>query len=183
MYKLGHQVEGDWVRFAQPPRYRAPAGDEDLQRLEIGVPESDPRIFLELARTLAGPFFLLYVLHTPRGEAEAGRYQSPRVELDEVEAFVERFGPLLRADSRFDLWLHSPADHATLVWDRHDRLFAYGPLGRYATALRAMGLVEGNVGVPAPHQHHYHAGLDAMARELIARYDWRYSPLQPGDEQ
>jgi hypothetical protein len=157
--------------------------DEELQRLLAGVPDSDPRVFLRLARELTGPYFLLFVLHTPRGIAEPGRYQSPAVDLDDVEDFVERFGPLLAADARFDLWLHSPADQATLVWDRHDQLFAYGPLARYAQALRAAGFVQGDVRVPAPHEHRYHAVLDDLAREVIEHFDWRCSPLQPGDEQ
>ncbi|WP_111264986.1 hypothetical protein [Marilutibacter maris] len=183
MYRLGHSVEGQWVAHSHPPVFRMPAADARSQGIVAGVPGSDPEVFLRLSRCLEEPLFLLYVLHTCRGEAETGRYQSPELSFRDLEAFVDEFRPLLCADGRFDLWAYSPEQKATVVWDRHNLLYAYGPLDRYATELRSLGFGQGIPEVPAPHTHHYRSELDALAGKLIDRFDWVYSPLRPEDEQ
>ena len=148
-----------------------------------GVPGSDPEIFLRLTRCLEEPLFLLYVLHTCRGEAELGRYQSPELSFREVEGFVWEFKPFLSADGRFDLWAYSPGQGATVVWDRHNLLHAYGPLECFSAELGSMGFSPGEPEVPAPHTHHYRPQLDTLAKQLIERFSWLHSPLRPEDEQ
>lgn len=132
---------------------------------------------------LRGPFRLLYVLHTPRCEAAPGRYESPEVSVEQVRHFFRRFSDFLAADGRFDLWVHSATDHATLVWDRHDQLFGYGPVDLFVSRLREMGFVTGRVEVPVPHEHHYREEMDVHAADLLTAFDWCYSPLRPEDEQ
>lgn len=88
---------------------------------------------------------MLYVLHTPRGEASAGRYQSPAMSRREFTSLVERFEAFLCSDSRFDLWVHSPSEHATVVLDRHNQLFAYGPLDRFTDVLLGFGYEQGEM--------------------------------------
>ena len=105
--------------------------EESHQRISAGVPGSDPEVFLRLARCLEEPLLLLHILHTTRGEAEPARFQSPELSFQEIEAFISAFRPFLANDSRFDLWVHSPSQQATLAWDRHDMLYAYGPLDDY----------------------------------------------------
>ncbi len=151
--------------------------------LVAGVPGGDAQVFERLVASLEAPYFLLYVLHTPRGEGKHGRYQSPELSLAEVRTFLEQFRPFLAADGRFDLWAHSPAEQATVVWDRHDQLFAYGPLERFASELRALGFRPGTVAVPDPHQHHYRPECDALAKELLGAYTWHVTPLRPEDKQ
>ena len=56
-------------------------------RLLVAAPPSKRNVFRELADRLAEPFFLLYVLHTPRGEGGAGRYQSPPLDSQQVDDF------------------------------------------------------------------------------------------------
>jgi hypothetical protein len=132
---------------------------------------------------LRGPLRLLYVLHTPRGEAAPGRYESPELSVDQARHFIRRFSDFLSADGRFDLWVHSAMDHATLVWDRHDQLFGYGPVDLFVSRLREMGFVAGRVEVPVPHEHQYRAEMDGHAADLLTAFDWRHSPLRPEDEQ
>ncbi len=126
---------------------------------------------------------MLYVLHTPRGEAAPGRYQSPSVSAAQAEEFIVKFSDYLTADARFDLWVHSPSASGTLVWDRHNQLYCYGPLERYATALDSVGFIEQALSGFGPHAHHYRPELDAQAKDLLRHFQWSASPLRPEDEQ
>lgn len=179
LQKLHHIVGDESSPYTHPAVYRLTPG----QSIVAGLPGGDVEVFIALIDRLDGPFHLLYVLHTPRGEAEHGRYQSSRIDKADVLRWLRRFADYLRADSRFDLWAHSPDDNATLVWDRHNRLFAYGPLDDFDAALRGRGFVEGDAIIPSPHEHHYRTVCDAEARTLIASQDWSWSPLRPEDEQ
>lgn len=183
VYKLGHMVEGREVEHSYPAIFRLPTADSPYSRILVGVPNSDPNVLLKLARCIDGPFFLLYILHTPRGEADEGRYQSPKLTFDDLASFIEDFRPFLSKDGRFDLWVHSPSSKATLAWDRHNLLYAYGPLECYEATLRAEGFMPGEPTEPAPHAHYYHAELDDLAAKVIARFDWVKTPLREEDEQ
>lgn len=94
MHKLSHQVDGEWLAFLPPAHYRVDAG-----RLSGHLRGGDPAVFEELAGCLAAPLLLLYVLHTPRGEAEARRYRSPELDADTLRAFIRKFGSFLQSDA------------------------------------------------------------------------------------
>lgn len=126
---------------------------------------------------------MLYVLHTPRGEGRPGRYQSPQLTLNEVAEFLEEFGDFLGRDARCDFWLHCFGSDATLVWERHNLLYAYGPLTTFEATLKDHGFSIGAPTVPSPHAHHYHPAHDAIAGRLLARWPWQWSALRPEDEQ
>lgn len=70
-----------------------------------------------------------------------------------------------------------------MVWDRHDRLFAYGPVERYASKLQELGFHAGTITPLGPHMHHYRQEFDADAAGVLEALDWSYSPLKPEDEQ
>lgn len=95
-------------------------------RLCIGVDQGLDRCLLALVAGLAGPFQLLYVLHTSRTGARLARYESPELTLDDLRAFLAKFGDFLSGDSRHDVWIRSHDDDATLVLDRHNLIYAYG---------------------------------------------------------
>lgn len=177
MYRLGHCVGGKWIEHSQARVF------DVTDRVLAGVPRSDPAIFAALVQCIEPPLFLLYVLHTPRGEAEAGRYQSPELSLAEVVGFLNQFESFLSGDGRYDLWAHSPSDNGTVVWDRHNQLFGYGPLPLYTEKLKSMGFRSGCPEIPSPHEHYYRPELDGLAKELLTEFDWTYSPLRPEDEQ
>jgi hypothetical protein len=177
MYRMGHLVNGDWVAHSHLPVFES--GD----RIVAGVPGGDPTIFERMVECLNPPYHLLYVLHTPRGEAQPGRYQSPALSLSDVRDFLVRFSPFLSGDARFDLWAHSPSDSGTIVWDRHNQLFAYGPIERFSTALRSLGFTTGQTSVPSPHEHHYRAEFDNLAKDLVGAFNWSHSPLREEDKQ
>jgi hypothetical protein len=62
-------------------------------------------------------------------------------------------------------------------------IHAYGPLDCYSSELIALGFAQGELAALGPHTHHYRSELDALAKRVIARFDWAYSPLRPEDEQ
>ena len=152
-------------------------------RLRVGVDEAQDATVAALARGLREPFQLLYVLHTTRTGAELGRYESPELTSEDVEEFLREFGQFFCEDSRHDLWVRSHDDDATIVLDRHNLIYAYGPLEQFEEALRSSGA---HVGEPADlgtHVHHYHAVWDDMERRILRRFDWQISPLRPPDVQ
>ncbi len=155
-------------------------------RLLIAAVPDKPGLFRHLTSRLAAPLVLLYVLHTPRGEGAAGRYQSPPLESQQVDDFLATFTPYLAGDARHDIWVHSASDDRTLVWDRHDLIFAEGePLGEMVAVLETMGFESGDVPRPeaGPHIHYYRPELDADAAAVLTRFDWTRSDLRPDDEQ
>jgi len=183
MEKLS-QLNGDkWVEHSYPPVFMESKTKSAAKRILAGVPGGDWLPFERLALTLEPPLILLYVLHTPRGEGQPGRYQSEEVSGAELQNFLERFGTYLSSDSRFDLWAYSPDEDAKIVWDRHNLLFAYGPTERFAVKLRELGFGVGQAKVPDPHLHHYRPEFDKQAADLLGALKWTRSPLKPEDEQ
>jgi hypothetical protein len=84
-----------------------------------------------------------------------------------VAEFFQRFGRFLSEDSRHDLWLRSHDDDATIVLDRHNIIYAYGPFDLFEAALLDAGARPGSLPlVPDPHVHHYHEEWDKAEREL-----------------
>jgi hypothetical protein len=183
MYKLGRLESGEWIEHSHSKVFCLPESAEELQCLVAGVPNGDAGTFLRLVSLLAPPYNLLYILHTPRLEGTAGRYQSPQIDLQDLQAFLSEFDVFLAQDARFDLWAYSPAERATVVWDRHNQLFAYGPLDRFVAELKELGFAPGAPEIPLPHQHHYQAEFDSQAKQLLNAFEWSFSPLKPEDEQ
>lgn len=183
MYKLSH-LKGDiWVEHSYPPIFQLELTNGKPRRLRIGVPVGDPIVIRRLVSKISAPFLLLYILHTPRGEGESGRYQSSDLDYAELDAFLTRYGKFLSGDARHDLWIHSPDSNATVVWDRHNMAFAYGPLEQFTQELRSLGFQEGVPEVPAPHQHHYRQEFDTDAGSILSALNWMRTPLRPEDEQ
>jgi hypothetical protein len=112
-------------------------------RLVVGLDEAQDECVRELGAGLAGPFQLLYVLHTTRTGADLGRYESPELCWPEVHEFLGRFGPFLAQDARHDFWLRSHGDDATIVLDRHNLIYAYGPLAEFEAVLMRIGAHSG----------------------------------------
>ena len=153
-------------------------------RLKIGFDSAQDGCVMELALGLAGPFQLLYVLHTTRTRAELGRYESAVVSIEDVHQFLRRFGPFLAQDARHDFWLRSHDDDATIVLDRHNVIYAYGPLDLFEAALFRIGAgSRGLPRIPDPHVHHYHDEWDDSEREVLAALPWIRKPLKDSDVQ
>jgi hypothetical protein len=112
-------------------------------RLKIGLNGRQDACVRTLTSPLAGPFQLLYVLHTSRTDAQLGRYESPDLDETNVREFLDKFGRFLSEDARHDIWVRSHSDDATIVLDRHNVVYASGPLNIFEAALHTMGIVAG----------------------------------------
>ena len=170
-----------------PARYGNVFGREDVggrARLRVGLDGAQDAAVAALANHLRGPFQLLYVLHATRTGAELGRYESPDLTANAVQAFLHQFGRFLCEDSRHDLWLRSHDDDATIVLDRHNLIYAYGPLQALEAVLKSLGVRESeSPTVPDPHTHHYHQEWDQTEEEILRHFDWHLKPLRPADVQ
>lgn len=122
------------------------------------------------------------MLVVPRGPEPAGRYQSPLLERADVRRLLVDHAETFERDGRHHVWLHSADGSGTLVYDRHDLVYAYGALEDFEAVLRRRGYGEGRVSLDRPHAHHYHAACDGAVGELLGRWPWRRSELQPDDE-
>jgi hypothetical protein len=172
-----------WLEHSHPPNFFTETMPAQGRRLKIGVPAGDVTVTRTLVDCLAEPLFVLYVLHTARGEGEIGRYQSPKLSHHATMEFLDRYAAYFTGDGRHDLWIHSPSSNATLVWDRHNHLFAYGSLECFESKLRALGFEERPLDPLGDHMHHYRAEFDADAFDVLAAFDWKWTELRPEDVQ
>lgn len=153
----------------------------NFSRLCIGSKSGEIRLLLALAKLLAEPFYVLYVLVVPRGEAKAGRYQSVELSYEELKVFLENFTEFFEHDGRMNLWIKERDGQGLLVFDRHNYVYAYGDLNSYQKILISDAYSEGEFMFSVLHTHYYHEEYDAHARGVIDYFDWSYSPLREGD--
>jgi len=78
-------------------------------------------------------------------------------------------------------------DGGTLVLDRYNMVYAYGPLDRFERILRGGGIQLvaewAAPAVPYPHALHYHGEWDATEEEVLRAFEWRRTPLHTEDVQ
>lgn len=182
------RVEGD---VEVPHSYPHVWARDDLSngssRLNVAPSGGHVDLLLKLSDCLPEPFRILYVLVVPRGEAEPGRYQSEELTREEVHDFLKSFEGFLESDGRAHLWVASvdpPSPPVgTLVYNRHNLIYAYGPLLQYELVLAELGLnLRESVDIPNPHSHHYNIEMDPEATRILDHWEWMWSPLQFGDE-
>jgi hypothetical protein len=180
--KLSTLDGSDWVanRYERVWWRQATAGPT---RVVAAVSEQRIDVVLQMAAHLSGPFLLLWVLHTPCGGSQPGRYQSTPLTGEELRDLLRKYTPLFEEDGRSDLWVHSKEPPATIVLDHHDLIYAYGPLDAFVGELSARGFVEGSVAIPSPHAHEYRAECDDLERALAIECDWDVTALRPEDGQ
>ncbi len=154
-------------------------------RLVIAPAHEQTELLASLLRNMTGPFWVLYVLAVSRGRGEPGRYQSPELlPEDAVGTFLKEFSGFIEKDGRHNVWIASDQGSEMLIYDRHNVIYAYGPLASWKPFLIASGLSEvPAVRFPSPHSHHYHQGLDPEEDRLLAYWDWHHTPLKESDEE
>jgi hypothetical protein len=79
--------------------------------------------------------------------------------------------------------MHSASENATVIRDRHNLIYADGPIERFVSALGVLGFREGMPDEDFPHSHHYRQEFDIDAAAVMQAFAWRHTPLQPEDEQ
>ncbi|MBK1884501.1 hypothetical protein JIN85_18945 [Luteolibacter pohnpeiensis] len=180
--KFESQVGDEWIVHRYPKVFvREKTSGAD--RLKIEASQEGTQTMLLLASVLGAPFAALYVLLVPRGGSAEGRYQSPWMSRSELSDLFERFASYWDQDARHHIWLFSDPDRATLVYDQHNVIFAYGPIEDYIRVLETSGYSEAQaLAFPAPHTHRYHVAFDQEERDLVSLPGWTKSPLRKGDK-
>ena len=151
-------------------------------RLLIGVDEDGIGLMLELAATWHKNYYALYVLGMKQGKHELGRYESRPLDFPAVKALFTEFRGFFEGDARHQVWIGSPVNEGTLVYDHHNVIYAYGNLEAYEQVLLKRRFVRGKVEIPFPHQHRTHDQWDAALDHLLNDHEWHRTDLQPGDE-
>ncbi|MDO7887395.1 hypothetical protein [Hymenobacter cheonanensis] len=153
-------------------------------RLKIGASANATELLLHLSDCMSPPFFCLYVLVIAPSDSQAGRYQSPLItnRADLVDFLLE-YKPLLESDGRHHLWISAPEANATLVYDKHNVIYAYGLLQEFAAHLQKLGYTEAEFDYPYPHAHNYLPENYSKVEELLHYWEWQHFPLQEVDEE
>lgn len=127
-------------------------------------------------------FLLLYVLVVSRGRSEPGRYQSEQLSRGQLDSLFQQFGQFWDGDGRHSVWVRS-SDDGMLVYDRHNLIYAYGPLQLFKSILEDFGYTfTPSISLDFAHQHSYHEEFDHLERELTTRFADRRSDLREGDK-
>ena len=182
--KFGEVHDGLSVAWSAEPRFaRQVTGG--VERLVIAPGVGHIALVRDLLDFLPEPFWVLYVLGVPRGsgsESAAGRYRSAQQHARaEVLALLDRFENFFSGDGRHNLWIAAPPA-GQLVYDRHELIYAYGPIAEISSQLKTGGIAETEmIRVPDPHSHHYHEEFDADERAILTRWVWTHSQLQEQD--
>jgi hypothetical protein len=180
-YKFGW-IPNEECRFEYPDIF-AVEKTSGPKRLVIAPSANHVSILLDLLQHMSEPFGILYVLVVPRGGSETGRYEIANpVMREEVADFLKRFREFFENDGRHDIWVASVSVSAQLVYDRHNVIYAYGPLLEFENVLLGRGLAKAEfVRFPSPHAHNYHAAFDQDERDVLRRWHWKQSPLRERD--
>ena len=159
--KLASQQGKQWL----PHDYSKVYAHEKITsapRLRLAASRDGTRLLRDLTQPLAEPFMLLYVLVVPRGGSEFGRYQSGELSRAELEVLFQQFGHFWDSDGWHNVWVRS-SDDGMLVYDRHNIIYAYGPLERFESALAELGYaITSSLSLDFVHQHSYHQEFDDL---------------------
>jgi hypothetical protein len=172
LWKFGHWVEGEALPFEYPEVYSVQSLGE-TERLAIAVRDRQVALLIELLEVLPEPFGMLYVLLESHRGYQPARYQSPEpTGRAETAAFLRAFSDYFERDGRHHLWLMSLPGQSTLVYDRHNVIYAYGPIDAFRSVLTARGLKEGKIPFPTPHVHRSHRDFDEGEEGVMTYCGW-----------
>jgi hypothetical protein len=97
---------------------------------------------------------------------------------------VKGFQEFLEKDGRHNLWIASASSSGMLIYDRHNVIYAYGPLSEWRSILSEARFTEVPlIRFPSPHSHHYHQSLDDEERRIVGYWDWRRTSLMLSDKE
>ena len=155
---------------------------KNYNRLVIGATTGHVDLIIELADKLIPPYFILYVLVSPRGENLEGRYQSPVIETrEELETFLIHFKDYFETDGRHNVWVGTVQNKGMIIYDQHNIIYAYGPTEQWKNELLLKGFKEEPVQCPFPHSVYFNDENDKYEDEMMNYWGWRYFELNEMD--
>ena len=181
MFKLGSHSNSESQEYHYSDIYNVEQ-NSSYERIVLGLTQSHIDTMLDLIGVCNGPFYILYVLHTPHS-CEQGRYQSGELTYNEVSTLFNCYKDFFENDGRHDIWIHSPETNTTIVYDRHNLIYLYGFTGDHLHIIDRMGLKKESVNIPCPHVHCYNSEYDNFEPKLINEYRWKRTPLHEADRQ
>jgi hypothetical protein len=186
IFKFGWLPDGHTEERYEYPDVWLRETTDGLDRLAIAPHTRYIELLDELAFSLQEPFWLLYVLVVPRGSSEPGRYQSENsFTFVQLKQFLSEYSSFLEKDGRHNLWIRPASGEGLLVYDRHNIIYAYGPLDGFIRILNSFELTESKeqfLRYESPHVHRYHSEFDRDEEQILSQYKWTRSSLRPGDE-
>lgn len=182
MFKLGNCIKGKTLEHFYSNSY-VDENTSGTNRLKVSLSNSHIATLIQLLEKMDGPFFLLYILHTPRTTAEAARYQSPELSKEDAVLLLQEYKKYLEDDGRHDLWIHAPKSNTTIVYDRHNLIFLYGLNALQIECVQQLCRPVETISIPAPHIHFYHAEYDDAEEGILKHISWRKLPLTEQDMQ
>ena len=170
------------MQHEYPQAYSIESIKDGIKRLCIAASHNGSELVRQLSGALSEPFSALYILVVGRGTSKEGRYQSPQMSRQETDTFFGDHATFFDEDGRHHVWLFSYSNKATLAYDRHNVIYAYGPIDEYQKILGRIGYQQvDSIKIPSPHGHQYHAEFDENERKIASSAHWIYSPLRDVD--
>ncbi len=172
-WKLGSfDPDAGWVPVTLPNTYCREI-ERGVDRVAIAPASGHMQVLLSLVQPLEGPFRFVYCLLMGSAEWTPGYYSLPTdLSASELDGLLREFEEFFEQDGRHTLWVASPREKATLIYDEHNLIYGYGPLDRWMQILDQSALTPGPVSVPFPHTHHRHDGLESELHRLLASREW-----------
>ncbi len=178
-YKFASFDKNDWHPFQYPNLYSI-YQTTGRDRLDIAPREGHIDLMISLLEFLPEPLCLLYVLLVSRTGAKEGRYQSPfPITRAEAISFLSEHRAFFENDARHNIWVLSNEPFQSLIYDRHNILYCYGPIEKYLATLRKRGFKQGDIRIPVPHSHSYNPEFDIEEAAVVNQFQWKHFPLQP----
>ena len=185
LIKFKSQQNETWTRPVFRKEFCLERMSSGADRLCFTTDNGFVSLLLSLSEAMAEPFYFLYVLIVSRrAEHDEARYQSPELSREKLRSFLSYNTNFFEQDGRHSLWIHSPTDNATIVYDRHEIGHAYGLLEGFKSILANNGLKEVHAVErydSVPHDHNYHSEFDDEENSVIKTFEWRKSPLREQD--
>jgi hypothetical protein len=182
-YKLGY-FNPEEQPFLHPNTW-AVEETSGPSRLVIAPAKDQVKLLLRMMEVMPEPFWVLYVLTVSRAGNQLGRYQSAEPKNREsIKRFLGEFAQFLENDGRHHLWIGSEPGPELLVYDRHNKIYAYGPLEQFSEILSEIGLTPApSIEIPSPHSHHYNQTYDETEASFVNYWEWLRTPLLDSDDE
>lgn len=179
MYKIGHVKNNQTLEHKTGNNFEHEVY-EKWSRVSITCESKQIQLMLEIAKTWAGPFGILYVLEVSRLGNQSARYQSPRPSsYDELELFAYSFQEYFEKDGRHHIWFIDISSNYRLVYDNHNIIYAYGNDNQVIDLLKTKGFEPREIQIPDPHTHNYNVEFDDSEAKVLEYFEWLQFPINP----